>query len=319
MLTASGVARPIRWIGRRGYGRGHVSTHRHLQPIRIRAGARGAAAGGPGPRRDLRVSPEHALRLDDPARGPVLLPAHLLVNGKSILRETERAGVDYLHIELEHHDVILAEGAAAETFIDDSSRVLFDNAAEFATLYPNAAARPPRFCAPRIEGGPVLVRVMRRLYRIAGIAHGSLGGPMGGPAGGHLDRADREMVAGWAHDHANPDCPVLLEIVVDGAVVGTTVADRYRADMAALKHAGGHCAFRFQFAKPLDAGGRHIISVRRAADGADLRASPLLLDRIPPPEALLNELRSASPALRREIAAWLGEEIERLRQRSHSR
>ncbi len=317
VLIAGGGARPIRWIGRRSYGRGHVSTHRHVQPIRIRAGALGADAGGPVPRRDLRVSPEHALLLED-TTGAILVPAHLLVNGASIVRETERAGVDYVHLELREHDAILAEGAAAETFVDCESRALFDNAAEFVALYPDEAAqrgRPgaaPHFCAPRVEAGPALVRVLRRLHAFAGIVHGPLGGPTSGPAGGHLDRADRELVVGWAHDHANPDCPVLLEIVVNGVVLGTTLADRYRADMAALKLAGGHCAFRFQFPKPLDPDRRHIVAVRRAADGADLRASPVLIDRVERPASMLNDLRSAPPELRREVAAYLKGEIQRL-------
>jgi hypothetical protein len=46
-----------------------------------------------------------------------------------------------------------------------------------------------------------------------------------------------------------------------------------------------------------------------------LRASPVLIDRIERPDAVLDDLRSASPDLRREAAAILTEEIERLRQR----
>jgi len=82
---------------------------------------------------------------------------------------------------------VLAEGAPAETFVDCNSRVLFDNAAEFAARYPGAVTPPaPRFCAPRITEGPVLVRLLRRLHGLAGIVHGPLGGPTGGPTGGHL-------------------------------------------------------------------------------------------------------------------------------------
>jgi hypothetical protein len=106
---------------------------------------------------------------------------------------------------------------------------------------------------------------------------------------------------------------VLLEVVVDGAVVGTVLADRYRADMAALKFAGGNCAFRWNFPAPLDPDRRHIVSVRRAADGADLRASPVLIDRADRPERVLNDLRSAPAELRREVAGFLTSEIERLR------
>ena len=48
--------------------------------------------------------------------------------------------VDYFHVELETHDVILAEGAPSESFLDDNSRRMFHNAAEFTALYPNAPA-----------------------------------------------------------------------------------------------------------------------------------------------------------------------------------
>jgi hypothetical protein len=39
------------------------------------------------------------------------------------------------HIETEEHEIILANGAPAETFIDDVSRRAFDNFAEFEALY----------------------------------------------------------------------------------------------------------------------------------------------------------------------------------------
>jgi hypothetical protein len=39
------------------------------------------------------------------------------------------------HIETEEHEIILANGAPAETFIDNVSRRAFDNFAEFEALY----------------------------------------------------------------------------------------------------------------------------------------------------------------------------------------
>ena len=47
----------------------------------------------------------------------------------------------------------MAEGAAAETFVDCDSRAMFENAAEFARLYPNDTATQWTYCAPRIEDG----------------------------------------------------------------------------------------------------------------------------------------------------------------------
>ena len=78
LVTLSGAARPVRWIGQR-----HLDLRRHktpaqVQPILIRADA--VAAGVP--RRDLRVSLDHAVLLDG-----VLVAVRLLVNGASIRRE----------------------------------------------------------------------------------------------------------------------------------------------------------------------------------------------------------------------------------------
>ena len=41
--------------------------------------------------------------------------------------------VEDFHVELETHDVIIAEGAPSETFIDNDSRAVFHNAHEYGT------------------------------------------------------------------------------------------------------------------------------------------------------------------------------------------
>jgi Hint domain len=88
--------------------------------IRANAIARGI------PDRDLRLSATHAVYVDG-----ALVPAAALVNGVSIRREHHDAAISYFHIELEGHDIIFAEGLPVETFIDDGSRQLFDNAEEY--------------------------------------------------------------------------------------------------------------------------------------------------------------------------------------------
>jgi len=86
-----------------------------------------------------------------------------LVNGESILQEEAVDDVTYYHLEFDTHAAIFAEGAAAESFVDDESREMFDNAAEFHLLYPNEIRRPARLCAPRVEEGWELEVVRRRL------------------------------------------------------------------------------------------------------------------------------------------------------------
>ena len=58
--------------------------------------------------------------------------------------------LEYFHIELEGHDVILAEAVPVESYVECDNRAVFHNAAEFARLYPDDR-HSRRFCAPRLE------------------------------------------------------------------------------------------------------------------------------------------------------------------------
>ena len=135
VMTLSGEAKPIRWIGRRVYDGRFIAGNRAVLPIRVAAGA--IADGVPA--RDLFLSPTHALYIDG-----VLAPAEYLVNGASIAQAESVDEVEYFHIELAAHDVIFAEGAPAESYVDCDNRGIFQNADEFAALYPedDRAGRP---------------------------------------------------------------------------------------------------------------------------------------------------------------------------------
>ena len=154
VLTAAGLDRRVEWIGRRSYAARFVAANPHLRPVRFRAGSLGQGL----PRRDLLVSPDHAMVLDG-----CLVPARLLLNGETIVQDRSGAGVSYYHVELADHDVILAEGAPSESFVDDDSRRRFQNAAEYDALYPHAPRRPGAYCAPRLTEGYALEAVRRRL------------------------------------------------------------------------------------------------------------------------------------------------------------
>ena len=153
VVTVSGKAKRICWIGRRSYTGRFVLGRPHLAPVVIRAGALGAGL----PRRDLLVSPLHAMFI-----AGVLVPAGCLVNGTTIVRQRGGQAVDYVHVELRRHDVILAEGAPSETFLDDGSRGMFQNAAEFVARGP-VPPSPGRYCAPRVESGYALEAIRRSL------------------------------------------------------------------------------------------------------------------------------------------------------------
>ncbi|WP_204623614.1 Hint domain-containing protein [Crenalkalicoccus roseus] len=121
VLTAEGEALPVRWVGRQTVSTRFADPLR-VNPIRIRAGALAENV----PHRDLLVSPGHALCISG-----VLVQAGALVNGVSVLREAPPAEVfTYLHVELAEHRLLLANGAPAESFVDNADRGHFDNWAE---------------------------------------------------------------------------------------------------------------------------------------------------------------------------------------------
>jgi hypothetical protein len=156
VVTLAGAMRAIKWIGRRSYRGAFFARNSDLWPICVKA-----EALGPGmPRRDLYLSAHHALYFDG-----LLIPVECLVNGRSIVRCPCPDEIEYFHLELDSHDVILAEGAAAETFVDCDSRQIFQNASEFALLYPGEEPARWAFCAPRIEAGRELDAIRRRLLR----------------------------------------------------------------------------------------------------------------------------------------------------------
>jgi autotransporter passenger strand-loop-strand repeat protein len=158
VMVRSGAARPIRWIGQRSYSGVFARQNKEILPVTIRQ----SALDGALPRRDLHVSPLHAMFIDG-----VLIPARALVNGVSVVQADRVARVDYYHIELDTHDVMFAEGAAAESLVNDHSRGMFHNAAEYRLLYPGREARQAMYCAPLVEHGAELERVRQRLAGLA--------------------------------------------------------------------------------------------------------------------------------------------------------
>lgn len=111
VLTASGGTQIIKRIETWRAERNADGTWApSVAPIKV---ARSALAPNV-PARDLFVSPLHALYIDG-----VLIRAGALVNGRTIVRcsNYEAGTLDYLHVELDGHHVILAEGAPVESLL----------------------------------------------------------------------------------------------------------------------------------------------------------------------------------------------------------
>jgi hypothetical protein len=152
------VARPIKWVGWRNLD---LATHPAPElacPVRIRCGA---FADGM-PRRDLLLSPDHAILVDG-----VLIPVRLLLNGTTIVQDMRLRCIRYHHVELEAHGVILAEGLPAESFLDTGNRGLFENADAPLILHPDFAAGQSRriagSCRPLVDDAARVEPIWRRL------------------------------------------------------------------------------------------------------------------------------------------------------------
>lgn len=152
VLTIDGRWLPIRWIGT-GHSLLPIGRRTDATPVIVRAGA---LADGV-PRRDLRVTKGHSLYLDG-----VLVPVEHLINHRTILWDDEAHSVTVYHLELDTHEVLLAEGAPAESYRDDGNRVQFHNA---NPAWDGRAPLEPY--GPIVTDGPVVSALWQRLMRRA--------------------------------------------------------------------------------------------------------------------------------------------------------
>ena len=152
--THSGGLRPIRWLGRRRLDCRRHPRPEEVWPVRVLAGA-----FAPGrPRRELWLSPDHAVFLEG-----VLIPVRHLINGAGIA-QLARDEIEYWHVELDRHDVLLAEGLPCESYLDTGNRAAFEGGAVLQ-LHPDFAARAGvPACAERVEQGARVVAVKQRLF-----------------------------------------------------------------------------------------------------------------------------------------------------------
>jgi hypothetical protein len=168
--TARARLAPVKWVGQRNVALARKAAAENVAPVRILADS-----FAPGvPRRDLLLSSDHAL-----LAGDVLIPAHRLVNGATIRVEGGRAAVTYVHVELDRHDLLLAEGLPAESYLDTGNRGQFDRECGVRPLFPHATAEPLKAaiaayaalgCAPLMHAGEDVQRAhWRLLMRACGL------------------------------------------------------------------------------------------------------------------------------------------------------
>ena len=155
VLTAHNGPRRVTWVGT-----GKVLATRGKRGIQTPVIVRKGALGDNLPHHDLHVTKAHSLYIDD-----VLIPVEFLVNHRTIVWDDRAREVEIYHVELESHDILIANGVPAESYRDDGNRWLFQNANEGWHLPPQEPY------APVLTGGPVVDAVWRRLLDHAGPRH----------------------------------------------------------------------------------------------------------------------------------------------------
>jgi len=155
VLTPGGEIRRIIWIGYR-----HVDCARHPDPRKVWPVRVAAGAIGPGqPHTDLYLSPDHAIYIDD-----VLIPVKRLINGSTVA-QVPVDQVAYYHVELPRHDVLLAQGLPAESYLDTGGRCNFANGGVPVRLHADFSVQMWEACgyAPLIVAGEALDNARQRI------------------------------------------------------------------------------------------------------------------------------------------------------------
>ena len=125
VLTADHDAQPIIWTGARRVSSSMLQYNQTLRPVRIAADAL-----SPGvPKSTLRVSRQHRL-LVSIGNVEVLAPAIKLTQLEGVEIETEDQALTYHHILCPRHEIIFAEGAAAESLLHgpEAQKILGEDA-----------------------------------------------------------------------------------------------------------------------------------------------------------------------------------------------
>ena len=98
----------------------------------------------------------------------MLIPVKHLINGSSIA-QVPVDQVTYYHVELARHDVLLAQGLPAESYLDTGDHSNFANGGGPIALHPDFSDRvcEAEACAQLIVTGPMLETTRRYVDALA--------------------------------------------------------------------------------------------------------------------------------------------------------
>lgn len=148
--TKDNGAQDIQWIGNRKISGARLFAMPHMKPIRLRANILGQGE----PDQDLIVSPDHRILLQgDVAQSlfntpEVLVTARDLVNDSSITVDHSVRALTYIHLMLDQHQIVWANGVESESFHPagvDLNKVEPGQKSQFDAQFPELGARPEMY------------------------------------------------------------------------------------------------------------------------------------------------------------------------------
>lgn len=139
-ITRDNGFQPVRWVGRRNLNSADLATKPDFHPVLIRAGALGNGL----PQWDMVVSPNHRMLVSSNLTEVMFSEREVLVAAKHLVgldgvERTRPERVSYIHVLFDHHEVVLADGAWAESFQPGEhsmAGILADQRDEIVALFP---------------------------------------------------------------------------------------------------------------------------------------------------------------------------------------
>ncbi len=118
IITRDNGIQEIRWIGAKRMDGRELQNNPHLQPVLIQKGSLGNGL----PERDMLVSPNHRMLVNNDRvslyfeENEVLVSAKHLVNPTEGVQSINSMGTTYIHFMFDNHEVVLSNGAWTESF-----------------------------------------------------------------------------------------------------------------------------------------------------------------------------------------------------------
>ncbi|WP_166416879.1 Hint domain-containing protein [Cochlodiniinecator piscidefendens] len=117
VLTRDNGMQTLRWVGAKTLNQQSLLQRPNLRPILIKKGS----LGDDLPERDMYVSPNHRMLMKDPDNSLLLGDTEVLVAAKHLrarkgVEQVATAGVTYIHMLFDRHELVVADGYWTESF-----------------------------------------------------------------------------------------------------------------------------------------------------------------------------------------------------------